>query len=72
MHRPVYRSHFPLLEHSATWCAESVDVAESDHAGPVGQVRSEQSAPVYPVKHVHVPQGELHLPLEEQEFGQGV
>ena len=47
-------------------------VAISLHAGPSGQVRSEQSAPVKPVKQEHTPQGVVHIPFPEQDFGHGV
>ena len=47
-------------------------VAISLHAGPSGQVRSEQSAPVKPVKQEQTPQGVVHFPFPEQDFGHGV
>ena len=40
----------------------------SDHAGPEGQMYSEQSAPWYPVLHTHTPYG-LHSPCPLHRFG---
>ena len=69
---PVARLHLPRFEHSALLCAISVAVAMSLQAAPDGQVRLEQSAPVNPAKHSQTPQGVVHSPFPEQEFGQGV
>ena len=64
--------HLPRFEHSAVLCATSVAVAISLQVAPDGQVRLEQSDPVNPAKHSQTPQGVVHSPFPEQEFGQGV
>ena len=53
---PVFVSHVPMLEHSArlSWMV-SVAVAIPAHAVAWAHVRSEQSQPPYPAKHVHWP-----------------
>ena len=49
---PCYIATHRLL-HTAGACATSTALGKSNHAGPLGHVRSEQSEPVHPFTHVH-------------------
>mmetsp|Transcript_13191 Transcript_13191/g.50508 ORF Transcript_13191/g.50508 Transcript_13191/m.50508 type:complete len:309 (-) Transcript_13191:505-1431(-) len=65
-HRDVSRLQWPRLEHSASACALSSATGESNHAGPVGQVRCAQSPPIHPLSHVHLYVGwPEHVPWPE-------
>ena len=62
-HVPAVTSQMPRLEHSLlAACAVSEDVASSNQAVLVAQVRKEQSAPVKPLLQLHT---NVELPAQE-------
>ena len=54
VHSPPDRSHVPMSLHSAVsaWAVSS-SVGSENHDLPYEQVRSEQSAPMYPLEQEH-------------------